>query len=301
MSREYDCRKAAKPQSDAGQSRSFAGRTRVAQWSKYVLLTASVLAAVTPVYWMVTISLKSEVDQFAAPPRWLRFAPTLAHYYDAFFTRSFGHYLITSVTVAGLSTVCAVTLGTLAAYGLARFKLRAKLDQRLSLWILSTRMFPPIVTAVPLFLMMRDLRLLNTITSLVIVYTALNLPFVVWMMRGFFRELPRELEEAAMVDGDSRLGALKRVILPLVVPGLAATAVFCLIVSWNEFLLALVLTQTDAAMTLPVGIAGRVTQYEIKWGVMSAAGVVAMIPILVFAMAVQRYLVRGLSLGAVKG
>jgi ABC-type glycerol-3-phosphate transport system permease component len=141
--------------------------------------------------------------------------------------------------------------------------------------------------------MMRDLRLLNTLTSLVIVYTALNLPFVVWMMRGFFRELPRELEEAAMVDGDSRLGALVRVILPLVTPGLAATAVFCLIVSWNEFLLALVLTQTDASMTLPVGIAGRVTQYEIKWGVMSAAGVVAMIPILVFAMAVQRYLVRG--------
>jgi multiple sugar transport system permease protein len=162
-------------------------------------------------------------------------------------------------------------------------------------------MFPPIVSAVPLFLMMRDLRLLNTLTSLVIVYTAFNLPFVVWMMRGFFQELPRELEEAAMVDGDSRLGALVRVILPLVTPGLSATAVFCLIMSWNEFLLALVLTQTDSAMTLPVGIAGRVTQYEIKWGVMSAAGVVAMLPILVFAIAVQRYLVRGLSLGAVKG
>jgi multiple sugar transport system permease protein len=162
-------------------------------------------------------------------------------------------------------------------------------------------MFPPIVTAVPLFLMMRDLRLLDTIASLVVVYTAFNLPFVVWMMVGFFRELPRELEEAAMMDGDSRLGALRRVVLPLAAPGLAATAVFCLIVSWNEFLLALVLTQTDAAMTLPVGIAGRVTQYEIKWGVMSAAGVVAMMPILIFALAVQKYLVRGLSLGAVKG
>jgi multiple sugar transport system permease protein len=265
------------------------------------LLIVAVFAAITPVYWMVTISLKSEIDQFAVPPRWVQFSPTLAHYYDAFVGRSFGQYLVTSITVAGLSTLCAVTIGTLAAYGLARFKLRGNLDQRLSMWILSTRMFPPIVTAVPLFLMMRDVQLLNTLTSLVIVYTALNLPFVVWMMRGFFRELPRELEEAAMVDGDSRLGALVRVILPLVTPGLAATAVFCLIVSWNEFLLALVLTQTDAAMTLPVGIAGRVTQYEIKWGVMSAAGVVAMIPIMVFAMAVQRYLVRGLSLGAVKG
>lgn len=276
-------------------------RRMIARWVKYALLIAAVMAAVVPVYWMLTISLKTEVDQFASPPVWFRFAPTLAHYYDAFSTRSFGRYLITSAIVATLSTACAMVLGTMAAYGLSRFRLRGQLGRRLSLWILSTRMFPPIVTAVPLFLMMRDFRLINTISSLVIVYTALNLPFVVWMMRGFFKELPRELEEAAMVDGDSRLGALVRVILPLAAPGLAATAVFCLIVSWNEFLLALVLTQTDAAMTLPVGIAGRVTQYEIEWGVMSAAGVVAMVPILVFALAVQQYLVRGLSLGAVKG
>jgi len=281
--------------------RHTARRGKIGRSAKYALSIAAVIAAVVPVYWMLTISLKTEVDQFASPPKWFTFTPTLAHYYDAFSTRSFGKYLITSAIVATLSTACAMVLGTLAAYGLSRFRLRGQLDRRLSLWILSTRMFPPIVTAVPLFLMMRDLRLINTITSLVIVYTALNLPFVVWMMRGFFKELPRELEEAAMVDGDSRLGALVRVILPLVTPGLAATAVFCLIVSWNEFLLALVLTQTDAAMTLPVGIAGRVTQYEIKWGVMSAAGVVAMVPILAFALAVQRYLVRGLSLGAVKG
>ncbi|MGA9771283.1 MAG: carbohydrate ABC transporter permease [Blastocatellia bacterium] len=278
-----------------------ARRLAFARWTRYALLAGAVLVSVTPVYWMATISLKTEVDQFAVPPRWVGFHPTIAHYSDAFLTRSFGQYLQTSAIVAVLSTLCALLLGTFAAYGLSRFRLRANLDRRISIWILSTRMFPPIVSAVPLFLLMRDVRLLNTITSLVIVYTAFNLPFVVWMMRGFFQELPRELEEAAMVDGDSRMGALVRVILPLVTPGLAATAVFCLIMSWNEFLLALVLTQTDAAMTLPVGIAGRVTQYEIKWGVMSAAGVVAMVPILVFAMAAQRYLVRGLSLGAVKG
>jgi multiple sugar transport system permease protein len=269
--------------------------------AKYSALLLAALVAIAPVYWMFTISLKTEVDQFAVPPKWISFSPTFAHYLDAFYSRGFANYLVTSLIVAGTSTVCALIIGTMAAYALARFKLRAGLNRRLSLWILSTRMFPPIVTAVPLFLMMRDVGLLNQITGLVIVYTALNLPFVVWMMRGFFKELPPELEEAAMVDGETRLGALRRIILPLVTPGLAATAVFCLIVSWNEFLFALVLTQTDAAMTLPVGIAGRVTQYEIKWGVMSAAGVVAMIPILVFAMAVQRYLVRGLSLGAVKG
>ena len=273
---------------------------RTSPW-RYAPLALASLASLAPVYWMLTISLKSEADHFASPPKWFVFSPTLEHYRDAFVVRSFGQYLITSAIVALLSTAFALLIGTLAAYALARFEMRFKLNRRLSLWILSTRMFPPIVTVVPLFLMMRDLRLINTIASLVIVYTAFNLPFVVWMMRGFFNEVPREMEEAAMVDGDSRLGALWRVVLPLVKPGLAATAVFCLIMSWNEFLFALVLTQTEAAMTLPIGIAGRVTQYEIKWGVMSAAGVVAMLPILIFALSVQRYLVRGLSLGAVKG
>jgi multiple sugar transport system permease protein len=268
---------------------------------RYLLLLPALLFALAPVYWMLTISLKTEVDQFASPPPWFAFTPTLQHYYEAFVVRAFGQYLLTSAIVAVASTTCALVIGTLAAYALARFQLPWHLNRRLSLWILSTRMFPAIVTIVPLFLMMRDVRLLNTRTSLIIVYTGFNLPFVIWMMRGFFAELPRDLEEAALVDGDSRLGALVRVVLPLVAPGLAATAVFCLIVSWNEFLFALVLTQTDAAMTLPVGIAGRVTQYEIKWGVMSAAASVAIVPILVFALALQKYLVRGLSMGAVKG
>ena len=268
---------------------------------KYLAILLVLVASLAPVYWMITISFKHEIDQFAVPPKWFVFTPTLKHYADAFINRSFGQYLLTSAIVAVTSTVCALVLGTLAAYSLARFRLPYRLDRKLSLWILSTRMFPAIVTAVPLFLIMRDVRLLNTQLALIIVYTGFNLPFVVWMMRGFFAELPRDLEEAAMVDGDSRLGALWRVVLPLVSPGLAATAVFCLIVSWNEFLFALVLTQTDAAMTLPVGIAGRVTQYGIEWGAMSAAAVVAMIPILVFALSVQKYLVRGLSLGGVKG
>ena len=269
--------------------------------SKYSILIVVLLITLAPVYWMMTISFKREVDQFAVPPRWFSFSPTLEHYVDAFVARSFGQYLFNSLMVAVSSTVCALILGTLAAYALARFRLPYRLDRKLALWILSTRMFPAIVTAVPLFLIMRDVRLVNTRLSLVIVYTAFNLPFVVWMMRGFFAELPRDLEEAAMVDGDSRLGAFWRVSVPLVMPGLAATAVFCLIVSWNEFLFSLVLTQTDDVMTLPVGIAGRVTQYGIKWGAMSAAAVVAIIPILAFALSVQKYLVRGLSLGAVKG
>jgi multiple sugar transport system permease protein len=268
---------------------------------KYLVVVIALLLALAPVYWMVTISLKREIDQFAVPPPWFSFAPTWEHYIDAFLNRSFARYLLNSAFVSVASTLLALVIGTPAAYSLARFRLPLRLEDKLLLWILSTRMFPAIVTAVPLFLMMRDIRMLNTRSALVLIYTAFNLPFVVWMMRGFFAEVPRELEEAALVDGDSMLGTFWRVVLPLVTPGLAATAVFCLIVSWNEFLYALVLTQTDAAITLPVGIAGRVTQYEIKLGVMSSAGVVAMVPILCFAIAVQKYLVRGLSLGAVKG
>ena len=271
------------------------------RFGKYLIVTGALVATLAPIYWMITISFKHEIDQFTVPPKWFRFPPTLEHYAEAFLTRSFGQYLFNSLFVAVASTVFALLLGTLAAYALARFRLPYGLDRKLALWILSTRMFPAIVTAIPLFLMMRDVQLLNTRAALIIVHTAFNLPFVVWMMRGFFADLPRDLEEAALVDGDSRLGALVRVVLPLVTPGLAATAVFCLIVSWNEFLFALVMTQTDAAMTLPVGIAGRVTQYEIKWGVMSAAASVAIVPILVFALALQKYLVRGLSMGAVKG
>ena len=268
---------------------------------RYIAASAALLIALAPVYWLLTISLKREVDQFAYPPQWIGFAATLQHYRDAFGSGSFGSYFANSVILAAMSTVAALVIGVPAAYGLSRFEWARSWDLKIGDWILSTRMLPPIVTIVPLFLMLREARLLNSLIGLAIVYTGFNLPFVVWMMRGFFDEIPREIEEAAMLDGESRAGSLLRIILPLVKPGLAATAVFCLVVAWNEFLFALILTQTDSSMTLPVGIASRVTQYEIKWGAMSAAGVVAMLPVLVFASAAQKYLVRGLSLGAVKG
>jgi len=189
----------------------------------------------------------------------------------------------------------------MGAYSLSRFRLPLRLNHHLSLWILSTRMFPPIVSIVPLFLIMRRFDLVDTKFALVMAYSVFNLPFVVWMMKGFFDELPRELEESALIDGDTPFGAFWRIILPLVKPGIVATAIFCMIVAWNEFLFALILTQTEDALTLPVGIANQVTQYEIRWGVMSAAGVIAITPLFVFALLVQRHLVRGLSCGAVKG
>jgi len=268
---------------------------------KYAAAFLAMAAALTPIYWLITISLKREIDQFASPPLWFGFAPTSRHYAGIFAHDAFGRYFLNSAIVSTCSTLAAIVLGVPAAYGLVRFPWPRDWARGISFWILSNRMLPPIVTIIPMFLMLRQVRLLNSLTGLVLVDTALNLPFVVWMMRGFIEELPREIEEAAMLDGESRLGVLLRIVLPLVRPGLSATAVFCLIVAWNEFLFALILSQTQSAMTVPVGIAAHVTQYEIQWGAMSAAGVVAMLPVLIFAAAAQRYFVRGLSLGAIKG
>jgi multiple sugar transport system permease protein len=272
-----------------------------AGFAKYAAAGGALVLALAPIYWLVTISLKREIDQFASPPLWFAFTPTLQHYAAIFGHDVFGRYFLNSVIVSCCSTLIALMLGLPAAYGLARFPWPGDWSRSISFWILSNRMLPPIVTIIPLFLMLRELRLLNTLAGLILLDVALNLPFVVWMMRGFIEELPREMEEAAMLDGESRMGVLLRIVLPLVRPGLAATAVFCLIVAWNEFLFALILSQTESAMTLPVGIASHVTQYEIQWGAMSAAGVVAMLPVLIFAAAAQRYFVRGLSLGAIKG
>ena len=143
--------------------------------------------------------------------------------------------------------------------------------------------------------------LVNTKTGLIIAYTAFNLPFAVWMMRGFFAEIPKELEDAAMVDGYSRMGAFWHIIIPIARPGIIATAIFILIMSWNEFLFALILAQTRIAATLPIGVASNVTQYQILWGRLSASGVIAMAPVLIFAFLVQKHLVRGMSMGAIKG
>jgi len=269
--------------------------------AKYAAAFLALAAALAPIYWLITISLKQEIDQFASPPLWFSFTPTLRHYNAIFRQDVFGRYFLNSVIVSTASTLIALLLGLPAAYGLVRFPWPRDWSRSISFWILSNRMLPPIVTIIPLFLMLRQIHLLNSLTGLILVDVALNLPFVVWMMRGFVEDLPREIEEAAMLDGVSRIGILLRIVLPLVRPGLAATAVFCMIVSWNEFLFALILSQTESAMTLPVGIASHVTQYEIQWGAMSAAGVVAMLPVLIFAAAAQRYFVRGLSLGAIKG
>jgi multiple sugar transport system permease protein len=266
-----------------------------------VAIGVALILTLFPVYWIAGNSFKFDIDIFSVPPQWFPANPTLKHYNAAFIERPFLQYGLNSLIIAIATTIVSLVLGTMAGYALARFKYPGQWRYQISFWILSTRMMPPIVTIIPLYLAFNYLDMLNTKWAVVIAYTAFNLPFATWMMRSYFQDLPVELEEAAMVDGDTRWGAFLRVALPLARPGLAATAIFCLIISWNEFLLALILTLTERSQTLPIGIAGRVTQYNTYWGEISAAGFTACIPIMIFAFIVQKHLVRGLSFGAVKG
>lgn len=267
----------------------------------YVVVLAFVVFEVFPVYWMISTSFKSRWDAFRLPPVWF-FQPTLEHYVTILSGKGWSStpitpLLINSIIVAGSSSVLALLCGSLAAYGLSRFPTRY--GKHLAMWILSTRMFPPVAVAIPVFLMMSNLGLIDTYWALIIPYSAFNISFVVWMMRSFFDQIPVELEQAAMIDGCSRLGAFFRIVLPLTLPGLVATGVFVLIFSWNEFLFALILTRT-AAKTAPVAIADFVTLYGIQWGQLTAYATLISAPIIILGLLFQRYIVKGLTLGAVQ-
>jgi multiple sugar transport system permease protein len=202
-----------------------------------------------------------------------------------------------SLIIASATTLVSVLLGALAAYSLSRFKTGG---ENFSFWILSTRMFPPVAAALPLFLIFKEIKLLDSHMALIIANTIFNLPFVIWLLKGFFDELPLELEEAALIDGCSYWGAFARVALPLVTPGLVATALFSFIFAWNEFMFALLLTRRTVR-TLTIIVPSLVGGHEILWGEIAAIGTIAIIPGIVLSLLLQRYLVRGLTMGAVKG
>ena len=266
-----------------------------------LVIVVALVWTLWPIFYIFGNSFKPRFEMFSYDLVMWPEKPILKHYYEAFIERPFLRFMLNSVIVAVSTTVASLAFGTLAAFGLARLRYPANLKFHLSFFILGVRMMPPIVSVLPLFLFFTFLGLHDTKFALVIAYTGFNLPFVVWMMKGYFQEIPREMEDSAMVDGDTRLGAFWRIVLPLAAPGIAATAIFCLILSWNEFLFALILTDTVDAKTLPIGIVGRITKLEVRWGEMSAAGFASMIPIVIFAFIVQRHLVRGLSFGAVRG
>jgi len=275
------------------------------------ILTYGVLAlwtavVVFPLLWMFTTAFKSQAAIFPTPKYipWLGFEPTL----DAFravltqYRSQLFNAFENSMIAALVSAAAATALGSLAAYGLTRFRYRfgPLRNDDIAFFFISQRMLPPVVVVFPFLLMYRYLGLLDNPYSLALAYTFFNLPLAVWIMRDAFRAVPREIEESALVDGCSRLSVFWRVALPLAAPGLVASFTTCLIFAWNEFLFALVLT-FRRSQTLPVMIAGQATELGSYWWIMSTLAMIAVVPMILVGLATQRWIIRGLSAGGVKG
>jgi ABC-type glycerol-3-phosphate transport system permease component len=267
------------------------------RWATLVI-AALVLAVAFPFYRAVAGSLTPEAQLFGGAPLWPS-PPVLEHYRALFTERDFWLPIRNSLVVAGATTLFCVTLGSLCAYAIARLRFRGK-TLLLGL-ILAVSMFPQIAIVSPLFLLLRSLRLIDTYPGLVLPYLTFAMPLTVWLLVGYFRQLPAELEEAAMVDGASRLTAFREVIIPLALPGLADTAILTFVYSWNEFLFALSFTLGPERQTVPVAIALFRGQYQVPWGQVLAAAIVATAPVALLVLAFQRRIVQGLTAGAVKG
>ncbi|MGE5244817.1 MAG: carbohydrate ABC transporter permease [Betaproteobacteria bacterium] len=257
-----------------------------------------VLWTLFPLYWLVVSSFTPEARLFQTPSL---VPPALAldHYRALFSVRSFWIPIRNSLVVAGATTAVAVPLGGLAAYALTRLRFRGK--GALLAFILAVSMFPQISLVAPLYILLRALHLVNTYPGLVLPYLTFAMPLTVWLLVGYLRQLPRELEEAALVDGASRMRALAEIVVPLAAPGLATTAILTFLYSWNEFLFALSFTLGPERYTVPVAIALFRGQYQVPWGQILAASVVATAPVVVIVLAFQRRIVQGLTAGAVKG
>jgi multiple sugar transport system permease protein len=290
------------PGSDDGapaRRRGVTGRTVV----EVAVLAVLAIVMLFPVLWMLETSIKENRDVYAVPAKFFGFDITWDHYKDVFVApggerSDLSLAFLNSAVVAGASTVLATLLGVPAAWAYSRFTLKAKKDQLF--FILSTRFMPPVVVVIPIFLMYREIGLINSKLGLILIYAAFNLPFTIWMMKGFVDEVPAEYEDAAMLDGYTRLQAFRRFTLPLLVPGIAATAVFALIFSWNEFVFSIFLTSSKDVRTAPPAIAGLIGGTTVDWGLVAASAIVFAIPVLVFAYLVRKHLVAGITLGAVR-
>ncbi|MFN8522832.1 MAG: carbohydrate ABC transporter permease [Chloroflexota bacterium] len=253
--------------------------------------------AVGPVVWMLLTSLKTDNIVSAMPPVWV-FAPTLEHYASLFESTDFQRYLWNTIVVASFTSLLATVIGFLSAYSFTRFTYRG--STFLPLFYLVVRMVPRISLVLPFYVILSQVGLLNTKFALISSYTTFALPFGIWMMIGFLKELPVDLEEAAAVDGCNRLQILLKVVVPLAAPGIATTAIFAFLLGWNEFLFSLILAGPESR-TLPAMVAGFETDRGIRWGGLSAAAMSIMLPVVVVALVLQRHIVRGLTMGAVKG
>jgi multiple sugar transport system permease protein len=249
-----------------------------------------------PVWWLAAISLKTPDEIFASPPVWVPGHLQFENY-AVLFRDGDAATVLNSLIVAGFSTLFAMLLGTICAYGIARFRTGG---DNLAIWIISQRMMPPIVIVFPVFLLYVRIGWVDSYIGLIVLYTAFNLPYVIWMMRGYIEDVPLELEESALVDGWSRWQVLLRVVFPMARAGLFATAVFTFVFAWNDFLFALVLTRS-AVTTFPVQVTHYFGGQSNFWAKIAAMSMLGTVPVFIAVALLQRFLVRGISLGAVKG
>ena len=276
-----------------GVRRPRRGRRRA---MRYAVVGAALAFFLFPIYWIAITAFKPPAELRATPPVWFPEEPTLTHLRAVMELRGYTA-LRNSLIIAGSATALSLLIGSLAAYAIARFNTGGR---HFAFWLLSQRFLPPVVLVIPLFLIMRDLKWLDTHHGMIALYTVFNLPYVVWMMRSYIAGLPTEIEESALVDGTTRFGVLWRITLPLVLPGLIATATFAFIFSWTEFLFAVIFTRTNA-FTLPVTISGYVGSQGTNYGQAASLAIVATAPLFVLGLLVQKHFVRGLTLGAVRG
>lgn len=262
---------------------------------KAVFVAILCLISLFPIFWTFLTSIKKPVDQFAMPPVWI-FNPTGQNYINVFAKQPFIKYFIDSFITSICATVIIVLCGSLAAYSISRLRAKGQLVAKL---VLILRILPPVAIILPIFILFKTYGLLDSYMGLVLLYSAFNLPFGIWLLIGFFQDLPLELEEAGMVDGCSKFTAMWKIIFPLSKPGLAATSILCLIQCWNEYLFALILCSFNVK-TLPLGVAEFVQEHQILWGELTAAAICIMLPIFIFGMFIQKHLVRGLTAGAIK-
>ena len=272
-------------------------RRRAWRLARLAGIAAAILFVVAPLYWVAITSIKPADDYLAVPPVWFPAHPTLVHYAAALFAYRGLEGLVNSLVVATGATLLSVLLGTPLGYSLARFNLGGG---QLAMWVLSQRFLPPIAVALPLFLLYRSYGLYDTQLGLVLAYTMMTLPLTAWLMLAYFRQLPRELEEAARVDGCGWWQVFVRIAVPLAVPGIASAAVFAFIAVWTEFFFALILTSRHA-FTLPTVFRSFIGFQGAQYGESSALAITSLVPSIVLGMLVQRHLVRGLTLGAVRG
>ena len=249
-----------------------------------------------PIYWLFLTSLKKPIDVAARPPKFL-FQPITQNYSDVLNDPSLWSMFGASTIVALGSTLVVLVIGIPTAYVLARYRFRGNAD--FGFWILTTRMTPPVAVLIPFFIMYVQTGLLDTYVGLIIAHVALNLSIVVWLMKGFFEDLPPEFEEAAFMDGATYFQAFYQICLPVALPGIAAAGILAFLFSWNEFLFSLVLADSHVR-TVPVGLYGFVGYQQIQWGSLSAAAIVMLLPVLAFVALFQRQLIRGLTMGAIK-